>query len=602
MLPPLPMLAKKNRNYCGAIIFLTLAIFIAGCTPPGPRAFLKGKKYLERGDYAAAVEQFKTATTLLATNAQAWNYLGVACQRAGQPADAVAAYQRALNLDRDLSEAHFNLGCLWLEQNKPADAKTELTAYTLRRGNAPDGWMKLGVAQIRTSDLAGAEKSFSTAYYLNTNNPESLNGLGMVFAQRGRAREAAQYFASAIHRRPDYANAILNLATVAQQDLHDNKLALENYHAYLALTPRPANWEAVNNIVTSLEPPPAVAVVAPPPIPPANPAPVVTSAPPSAVIEPKTAVAVHTSSPPKPAPVIAHTITNPPPRVVPTPVPRPQVVKFNPEPVIVPPSQTVVVTAPPVVSTEPAPAKPGVLTRLNPIHWISPAQPETKYVDSGVTPLPSPGSPSPVLPVIIQPAPPPAPAPTPAPPAEVKPIHIVQPAAPSFPRYLYLSPQKPAAGNRGGAAGAFTQARELEQASRWPDAMQEYQLAAQIDPSWFEAQYNYGVLAYRLRNFNAALSAYEMALAVQPDSVDARYNFALALKAAGYAIDAVNELNKVIAASPKEVRAQLALGNLYAQQLNDTAQAREHYLKVLELDPHNPQANDIRFWLSANPS
>jgi hypothetical protein len=28
--------------------------------------------------------------------------------------------------------------------------------------------------------------------------------------------------------------------------------------------------------------------------------------------------------------------------------------------------------------------------------------------------------------------------------------------------------------------------------------------------------------------------------------------------------------------------------------------AREHYLKVLELDPHNTQANDIRFWFSAN--
>jgi hypothetical protein len=281
----------------------------------------------------------------------------------------------------------------------------------------------------------------------------------------------------------------------------------------------------------------------------------------------------------------------------------PQVVRLNPEQVIAtaPTNQTVVAVAPPVILPEPSPAKPGVLTRLNPIHWITPAPPETKFVDSGVTPLPSPGSPPPELPAIIQPAPTPSPAPAPAPPEEVKPVHIVQPAAPSFARYLYLSPRKPPAGDRSGASGAFTQARELEQASRWPDAMQAYQTAAQIDPAWFEAQYNHGVLAYRLRDFNTALSAYEMSLAIQPDSVDARYNFALALKAAGYPVDAVNELNKVVAASPKEVRAHLALGNLYAQQLNDTAQARAHYLKVLELDPHNLQANDIRFWLSANP-
>ena len=95
-----------------------------------------------------------------------------------------------------------------------------------------------------------------------------------------------------------------------------------------------------------------------------------------------------------------------------------------------------------------------------------------------------------------------------------------------------------------------------------------------MDPGWFEAQYNYGVLAYRQRDFSHSLAAYEMALAIQPDSADARYNFALALKAAGYATDAVNELKKIVAASPDEARAQLALGNLYAQQMRDPAQAR----------------------------
>jgi hypothetical protein len=49
------------------------------------------------------------------------------------------------------------------------------------------------------------------------------------------------------------------------------------------------------------------------------------------------------------------------------------------------------------------------------------------------------------------------------------------------------------------------------------------------------------------------------------------------------------------------VRAHLALANLCAQSLHDTAQARTHYLKVLELEPDNAQAADIRFWLSANP-
>jgi hypothetical protein len=35
--------------------------------------------------------------------------------------------------------------------------------------------------------------------------------------------------------------------------------------------------------------------------------------------------------------------------------------------------------------------------------------------------------------------------------------------------------------------------------------------------------------------------------------------------------------------------------------LYDPALARQHYLKVLALDPRNPQAPDIQFWLSLNP-
>jgi tetratricopeptide (TPR) repeat protein len=199
--------------------------------------------------------------------------------------------------------------------------------------------------------------------------------------------------------------------------------------------------------------------------------------------------------------------------------------------------------------------------------------PNEKYIENGLTPLPEAG--------------------------ELTSQSASQPV--SFARYHYLSPRKPAAGDRRSANGAFTKARVFEQEENWLDALQWYHSAAQIDPAWFEAQYNTGVLAHRLRNYPLALPSYENALAIEPDSANARYNFALALKAAGYAYDAVDEFKKIVANNPDNARAHLELGNLAAQSLHDTAQARPHYLKVLELDPKNPQASDIRFWLSANP-
>src|SRR5688572_1841645 len=71
---------------------LLLAVLMAGCTPPGPRALLDGKRLLDEGKYPQAVEKLKIATSLLTTNAHAWNYLGLAYHCENQPANAAVAY------------------------------------------------------------------------------------------------------------------------------------------------------------------------------------------------------------------------------------------------------------------------------------------------------------------------------------------------------------------------------------------------------------------------------------------------------------------------------------------------------------------------------
>ena len=588
MLPPMPMLTTKNKvlyGLVGLIVFLMFTVFIAGCGPPGPRALLKGKKLLDRGDYTGAVARLKTATSLMVTNAQAWNYLGVAYQHAGQPADAVQAYQRALMLNRDLVGAHYNLGCLWLEQNKPDAARTEFTAYTLRRGNSPEGWVKLGVAHLDLHDLVSAEKAFNTALSFDPHNAEALNGFGLIQMQRGHPHEAAQYFTVAVQAYPDYGPALLNLATTSQQYLRDNTVALKNYRAYLALSPHQANWDEVNAIANDLEQQ-ANATANPPR---ANHQ--ASSATPGAG-EPKTQL------PPTASRTQTVARANPKAPYESMPV---ETVQVQPEPAIAGAQNSSIPAATkPSASVKSQPeqpgGKPGVMHRINPLNWFHSTPEEPK-----VTLLPSPNSNN----HNVNPAPEPAAstpaavAPAPAPP---KPVHIVRPAPPSFPRYSYLSPSKPKSGNRQTATRAFAQAQQFEQEERFLDALDSYREAAQLDPGWFEAQYNCSVMAYRLRNFSQSLGACEMALAIRPGSTDARYNFALALKAAGYVTDAMNELGKVLASNPNDARAHLTLGNIYARQLHDLARARAHYLKVLQLDPRNPQATDIRFWLSANPS
>jgi tetratricopeptide (TPR) repeat protein len=146
---------------------------------------------------------------------------------------------------------------------------------------------------------------------------------------------------------------------------------------------------------------------------------------------------------------------------------------------------------------------------------------------------------------------------------------------------------------------AFAQGTQAQEAGRWPEAVQAYRRAAQLDPAYYEACYNLALAAKEAGNLRQSLAAYESALAIRPDSLDARYNFALVLKQSNYPVDAALELERILLTSPNESRAHLALGNLYAQQLRQPARAREHYLKVLDIDPRNPQASAIRYWLAA---
>lgn len=599
-------MSAKIKSIHGALTLVVLALGLAGCTPAGPRALLQGKKNLDQGDPAEAVVQLQRATTLMPANAAAWNYYGVALQRSGRP-DAVGAaynaYKQALELNHDLVEVHFNLGTLWLEQNRPGDAKTEFTAYTLRRPNEAAGWLKLASTQLKLGEIVPAERSYSTVLALKPAEleiyAETYNGLGLARIQLGRPHDAAMFFAAAVKVRPDFGPALLNLATTEHVYLRDDPAALKNYQAFLALAPRPANWDEVNALASSLEQalggtPPAPAPVARPV--PAAPAPAPASAPAPAprlktaaptVARPAMAqksTAAEELMEPETAPIATrppatHGVTRAAP---PAPAPPAQVVTVPPAPKIVTAPAapaTASAAAPTVVVAEPEQVpenKPGLLHKLFG-DGTTESAPEPVYLAKGLTPLPADETAA-------------RPAAKPAEPAPVK-----------FPRYHYLSPRPPAAGDRPAANGAFTKAREFEQDENWGDALQGYKTAAQLDPAWFEAQYNTAVLAHRLRNYSLALPGYENALAIQPGSTDGRYNFALALSGAGYMTDAVAELKKILTANPGEVRAHLALANLAAQTLHDPAQARPHYLKVLELDPQNPHASDIRFWLSSNP-
>jgi tetratricopeptide (TPR) repeat protein len=583
MLPTSAMLTIKKRAGKLSLIFLATLVVLAGCGPPGPQALLKGQRLIERGEYAEAVAQLQMATSLMSTNAHAWNYLGVACQHAGQAAEAERAYQRAIALDHDLSEAHYNLGCLWLEQNKPAAARGELLTYTFHRANSVPGLIRLGEAQTRAAELeptivartkewTAAEKSLLDALHLEPDNAEAFNALGMLQLQRGRVTDANLSFASALKHHPDYVPALLNSAIFAQQYLKDPRLALQKYRAYLAVRPAPPDSASVAEIARELE----FELLPTPPLH----APAAGST--TAALSPARTNHLEAAS----SPEFSLTATNPKLAANVTPSPGnsspPPGTVLGPDPALKiahdPSSQTAGAVAnsntthgPSMVANStngPKASKPGFFHRL------------FSSGDRGNPPAnpPTAGTADPFS-VTFNPA-------------------FTETASN---RYAYRKPAAPTPGNRAKAQKYFAQGVEEQKAGKLREAIQSYRTATQLDPSFYDAYYNLGGAATALSNTPIALISYEYALAARPDAVDARFNFALTLKQANYVEDAANELEKILAVSPKDTRAHLALGFLCSEQLHQTARAREHYQKVLELEPHYPQSGAIRAWLTNHP-
>jgi tetratricopeptide (TPR) repeat protein len=647
MLPPSLMLTKKNRAALSSVWTLILLVIFTGCQPSGPKALLLGDKYVRQGEYPKALKYLARAAMFMPERPQVWNLEGLAYHGMQQPARAVEAYQRALRIDRNFAPARFNLGVLLLEEERPADAANELNVYVALQPNDDQGWARLGDALVRLRKTDEAERALTQALKLNNKNADAHNSMGMVHIQHKRPREAMQAFNTALQCRPGFGPALLNQAVTAQQYFGNDQIALERYRAYLTTKPDAKSAATVQLAIRQIE---GASVPAPPPVALSD---LTTNTGIGALlrsnlavratnIAPQTNVALltpKTNLPPpqtalvksNPPPQMATVKTNPPPQMIATqeiasatmtnpavaiadapktnanaiarvpeetadaPVPV-EVVKVTNEPELpaakdLEPAVSTNQTAhaandrPLLAPRKKEDEKRGLLARLkqaNPAHWFEHDEPKT---------VPIPATTQHTAPPI-----------TITPETNEAPAHLAPPITPPvFARYQYRTNGSATKGNRALAQKLFLQAGHAYQQRQTDQAISLYRQALNADPTYFEAAYNLGVLAYQDKDLPLALAADEQAVALKPSSTDARYNFALALREAHYPVDAATELRESLNEAPKEARVHLALGNLYSQQLDELALARTHYQRFLELAPNHADAGAVRQWLIVHP-
>ncbi len=122
------------------------------------------------------------------------SFAGMIAGQLGQPAEAAALFEAALQLMPDFAEAHYNLANMLDRLGKlEAAAESHGRALRLRPGLAP-AWHNLGGILRRLGRTEEAEQAYRRALELKPASAETARDLGLLLQSNGRGLEALEIF------------------------------------------------------------------------------------------------------------------------------------------------------------------------------------------------------------------------------------------------------------------------------------------------------------------------------------------------------------------------------------------------------------------------
>jgi Tfp pilus assembly protein PilF len=129
-------------------------------------------------------------------------YNALSAMKEGKSKQAISLFRDVINKQPNISNAHLNLGILFLKQNS----------------------------------LSEAENSLRHALRINPNNIYALNQLGILYRQKGKFSKSKVSYEKAIDIDSNYAFAHLNLGILYDLYLYNYPKAIEQYKKHQNLT------------------------------------------------------------------------------------------------------------------------------------------------------------------------------------------------------------------------------------------------------------------------------------------------------------------------------------------------------------------------------
>ena len=182
---------------------------------------ISGAFYQAIGKLNESVSNFKKAVNINLNYAEAHYNLGVTLQQLGQFEASMKSYEQAIAIKYDYPNAHNNLGAIHQELgNLDAAVKSYEQAIAIKPDYA-DAYNNLGNVQRDIGQMDAGVNSLKKAIAIKPDFAQAQNNLGVSFQERNKIDDAIKQYEKAIALNPDYVSAHHHLSVLKKYTASD---------------------------------------------------------------------------------------------------------------------------------------------------------------------------------------------------------------------------------------------------------------------------------------------------------------------------------------------------------------------------------------------
>ncbi len=207
----------------------------------------RGNKYEDDGALDEALSCYLDAVTTAPDYPRAQLNLASVLELLGRTDDALLALQTALTLDPKYAPGYFNLGKLHASHGQHEAAERELRSAFSLDPLLVDAMVVLASVYEAHGKADQAEAALRCA--ADSGSAGAAHNLGVLLKSQSRLDEAEESFGRALALDPNFADAYVGLGNLWLQ----TRRAREAYPLFRkALSISPAHWEAASNLLFSM--------------------------------------------------------------------------------------------------------------------------------------------------------------------------------------------------------------------------------------------------------------------------------------------------------------------------------------------------------------